>query len=246
VAPPEWCQSSTVLTWPVATPARTAASTRFMASPIAPSYPIRLPWSSPYASATTRSRAGRSTTNQPTRSLSMSWSIGTHIRRIVFLEGSMDVASHPGATMEAHLRALLGDDYRPVHLTFGTGAVHDLTVPPPQPGSLEHDPELDRPTRTRLISGSTTPTTMLTTTWASRRCGPASTPSHSSTRSHRRSPTAERHDRIGRDSGQKRAKQGAEIRLRCSLSGLGSKDCESCVGPRIRSCRCCRRCRRRI
>ncbi|GLY15027.1 erythromycin esterase family protein [Kineosporia rhizophila] len=83
-------------------------------------------------------------------------------RRTVFWEGSAHVAA--GYPLGARLRSRIEDDYRAVHVTFGSGVVAGARVPAPQPGSLEHDlltsgteylvtEASGTPTRMRLISG---------------------------------------------------------------------------------------------
>lgn len=82
----------------------------------------------------------------------------------VLWEGSAHVAAQ--FPLGARLRAGMGDDYRAVHVTFGSGTVAGVQVPPPAAGSLEHDllaasgtgpgmAPVTRagPVRTRLISG---------------------------------------------------------------------------------------------
>ncbi|QKW14877.1 erythromycin esterase family protein [Verrucosispora sp. NA02020] len=95
--------------------------------------------------------------------------------RIVLWEGSARVATHEVMT-GGHLRAALGDRYAAVHLAFGHGRIPERDLPRPSPDSLEAvlltgadddvrvvdlraphpteiTPILDRPARTRVISG---------------------------------------------------------------------------------------------
>ncbi|WP_431729357.1 erythromycin esterase family protein [Verrucosispora sp. TAA-831] len=95
--------------------------------------------------------------------------------RIVFWEGSTRVAAHEVMT-GGHLRAALGDGYAAVHLTFGQGRIPGRDLPRASPNSLESvllagggvdvrivdlrspsptelAPLLDRPARTRVVSG---------------------------------------------------------------------------------------------
>ncbi|MBQ1047072.1 erythromycin esterase family protein [Micromonospora sp. C51] len=100
-----------------------------------------------------------------------------HLRRtgdrVVFWEGSAHVAAHGDTMMGAHLRAALGQRYMAVHVTFGHGRIPATDIPRPVASSLEavllDDPgeriidlrsvsghladRIDRPCRTRLISG---------------------------------------------------------------------------------------------
>ncbi len=93
--------------------------------------------------------------------------------RVVVWEGSAHVAAHGDTMMGAHLRAALGGGYAAVHITVGRGRIPGTEIPPPDPTSVEalldrtgarvvdlrgqpaanlaH--RLDRPWRTRLISG---------------------------------------------------------------------------------------------
>ncbi|MFG1845720.1 erythromycin esterase family protein [Micromonospora carbonacea] len=96
--------------------------------------------------------------------------------RIVLWEGSAHVAAHRGVMLGAHLRAALADGYAAVHLTFGRGRIPGMDLPDPSPNSLERallaggadgvrivdlrSPAaaeaaalLDRPARTRVVSG---------------------------------------------------------------------------------------------
>ncbi|MFC7549012.1 erythromycin esterase family protein [Plantactinospora sp. GCM10030261] len=96
--------------------------------------------------------------------------------RVVLWEGSAHVAAHQSVMMGSHLRTALSDGYAAVHLTFGRGRIPGLDLPDPSPDSLEavllagdgepiHVVDLrsgvpadlaahvDRPSRTRLISG---------------------------------------------------------------------------------------------
>ncbi len=93
--------------------------------------------------------------------------------RVVLWEGSAHVAAHGDTMMGAHLRAALGSGYAAVHITVGRGRIPGTEIPPPDPTSVEalldragervvdlHGPppadlahRLDRPWRTRLISG---------------------------------------------------------------------------------------------
>jgi erythromycin esterase len=85
--------------------------------------------------------------------------------KVIFWEGSAHVAAQ--FPLGARLRAEMGDAYRAVHVTFGSGVVAGVSVPPPAAGSLEYDllsasehkPLLvtqdlsEGPARIRLISG---------------------------------------------------------------------------------------------
>ncbi|WP_327037854.1 erythromycin esterase family protein [Micromonospora maris] len=92
---------------------------------------------------------------------------------MVLWEGSAHVAAHGDTMMGAHLRAALGSGYAAVHITVGGGRIPGTEIPPPDPTSVEalldragervvdlRGPppadlahRLDRPWRTRLISG---------------------------------------------------------------------------------------------
>lgn len=76
-------------------------------------------------------------------------------RKTVFWEGSAHVAAQ--FPLGARLRAQLGDGYRAVHVTFGSGVVAGVSVPPPPPGRWSttfSKPQGSRWTCTRARPGS--------------------------------------------------------------------------------------------